>query len=154
MKAILIKPDHEMRSVLVSTVEVLEQDGDASLQCLYRHTQADTVQIRGCHPEGQFKGHALIVDQDGLFKQVTGYIYHPAISPDPISGHIVLMAFRENRTLTDATLDEGNIRQVLGKAYCSPEMAVLLARANEDRIRRDYPGVIVIPGSEMILRHF
>ncbi len=79
----------------------------------------------------------------------------PRIHATPLAGKVLILGYGDNSdsaaTLAEAAVSETEVRALISCAYCSPAYAKAALRLHEDAIRRRFPGVIVVPGSQSIL---
>lgn len=154
MKAFLITPDHENHRAVLTVAEVEQNaSGDARLQHLYQLLDCRYVQIVEPLPGSALDGHVLIVDEDGLSQRHAGFIFMPKIYPTPLAGKILVLAQRqsaEGDVMASVTATEAEVHALISCAYCSPAYAKAAMKLQEDTIRRQYPGVIVVPASNSI----
>jgi hypothetical protein len=75
--------------------------------------------------------------------------------PTPIAGKLLVFGQgsgqeERDRTLSGAIASLDDVRQAIGRCYCSPQFARVALRLHEDFMRRRFPDAIVIAVSEHI----
>lgn len=144
-------PNHALGKITVSNVEITaDADGEPSLGALREHVQCDTIAIINCDERGPLREHCAILDEDGLYAENPGYTWCPQIGPQPYAGRILLMRMTPDGGTTDATIEPETVRDLPGLVYLLPHMAALFARRHEEAILASFPGIIMVPGSEII----
>ena len=155
MKAFLIAPDHACGCAVVSEVDVsAAPEGGADLQHLYQLLDCSLIEIVEAAVTSPLAGHALVVDEEGLLKPHAGYLFMPRLYPTPLAGKVLVFGqgrgHDDDPVLSDASASLDDVRQALGRCYCSPQFAKVALRLHEDVVRRRFPDAIVIPVSEHI----
>lgn len=154
MKAFLISPNHQTQGADLTVVEVEQNaDGDARLQHVCELLECNYVQTFEPLPGTCLAGHTLIVDEDGPSMHPAGFLFMPRIYPTPLACKILVLARCETadgEIMASATALEADIRALISCAYCSPAFAKAAMTLHEDSIRRNFPDVIVVPGSQSI----
>lgn len=154
MKAFLISPNHQTQGADLTVVEVEQNaDGDARLKHVRAFLDCEYVQMFEPLPGTCLAGHVLVVDEDGLSKRPAGFLFMPKIYPTPLAGKILVFArcdTADGEIMASATALEADIRALISCTYCSPAFAKAAMKLHEDSIRRNFPDVIVAPGSQSI----
>ena len=155
MKAFLIEPDHSCGCSKVSEVDVrAEPAGGADLRHVYQLLDCSLVEIVEAAMTSPLAGHVLVVDEEGLLKPHAGYLFMPRLYPTPIAGKVLVFAQGSgddgDPMLSAALVSIDEVRQSIGRCYCSPQFARVALRLHEDFIRRRFPDAIVIPVSDQI----
>jgi hypothetical protein len=156
MKAFLIAPDHACGCSVVSEVDVrAAPEGGADLQHVYQLLDCSLIEIVEPGMASPLAGHLLVVDEEGLLKPHAGYLFMPRLYPTPIAGKLLVFGQgsgqeERDRTLSGAIASLDDVRQAIGRCYCSPQFARVALRLHEDFMRRRFPDAIVIAVSEHI----
>lgn len=155
MKAFLIAPDHGCGCASVREVDVrAAPDGGADLHHVYELLDCSLIEIVEAAMTSPLAGHVLVVDEEGLLKPHAGYLFMPRLYPTPIAGKVLVFGQGsggdDDPVLAAALVTIDQVRQAIGRCYCSPQFARVALRLHEDFIRRRFPDAIVIPASEHI----
>jgi hypothetical protein len=155
MKAFLIAPDHGCACTVVTEVDVRSApDGGADLRHVYELLDCSLVEIVEAAMTSPLAGHVLVVDEEGLLKPHAGYLFMPRLYPTPIAGKVLVFAQGsgddDDPVLAAALVSIDEVRQEIGRCYCSPQFARVALRLHEDFMRRRFPEAIVIPVSDHI----
>lgn len=153
MKAFLIEPDHGCACTVVCEVDVrADPDGGADLRHLYQLLDCSLIEIVEAAMTSPLAGHVLVVDEEGLLKPHAGYLFMPRLYPTPIAGKVLVFGQGgdDDHALSAALVSIDEVRQAIGRCYCSPQFARVALRLHEDFVRRRFPEAIVIPVSDQI----
>lgn len=153
LPAYLVTPDHERHCATVQVVEV-ETDGvgDAKLSSLYRLIGCSLVQCLDA--TGLLQNHVIWMDEEGLFLNPAGYLIIPSVHPLPLAGRLLILGNRFSEDLGTiagpVTVGIEDVRSLLSGSYCTPTYARAAHQLQEEKIRQQFPSVIVASAYNLI----
>lgn len=155
MRAILIEPDHDTKTVRATEVVVnVKPTGRADRRHIYSLLGCRLVQQIEPDDDSPLAGHVALVDEEGGFRPLPGYMLLPALYPLPIFRSVLVLGYDgEEEEWVPATASLDLIQTMLPNAYCAPKRAHELMVAAEKRAKALLPGVIVLEASSLINPH-
>jgi len=106
------------------------------------------LQVVPCDSDGPFAGHLAIMDEEGLFNaSLAGFLFCPAIGPQPYAGRILLMTRGAEGRFADAQISLETAENAIRNGYVSRGMARAIMRKLEEGRLALFPQAIVLRAS-------